>query len=275
MQFQDMPDPQTSMFSSSTDPDGDTLTCEWRNAAGQLVTTNCGWDTATSPALRPGTHTFTLTVRDGRGGESSATASVTVTHVEEIVIAGSGYKELVQGTEWEEFEEPDAVHLVVRDLDGGAPKVNAPLASPASYVDYGFVADPTLEYKLWIRVKAQNNYWGNDSIWVQFGGATDAAGNAMFRNGTTSGLAVNLEECNGCGVSGWGWRDDAWGASGVMSSTYLRFPAGGVQSLRIQTREDGASLDTIVLSARKYKTTRPGAVKNDATRIPMTAFWGS
>lgn len=275
MQFQDMPDPQTGMVSTSTDPDGDTLTCEWRNAAGDIVTTACGWDTNTAPPLGPGTHTFTLTVRDGRGGESSATASVTVTNFEEIVIAGSGYKELVRGTEWEEFEDPDAVHLVVRDRDAGVPKVTAPLAAPASYVEYGFVADPTLEYKLWIRLKAQNNYWGNDSIWVQFGDATDAAGTPVFRDGTTSGLAVNLEECSGCGISGWGWRDDAWGAPGVMSSTSLRFPAGGVQSLRIQTREDGVSVDTIVLSARKYKTTRPGAVKNDATRIPMTAFWGS
>ena len=96
----------------------------------------------------------------------------------------------------------------------------------------------------------------------------------MFRTGTTSGLAVNLEECSGCGLSGWGWRDDAWGARGIASTTLLRFPTGGLQRLRIQTREDGVSVDQIVLSAVKYKTARPGAVKDDATTLQMTAEWG-
>jgi hypothetical protein len=76
-------------------------------------------------------------------------------------------------------------------------------------------------------------------------------------------------------AAGWGWRDDIWGVAGGMSSTYLRFPAGGIQSLRIQTREDGVAIDNIVLSARKYKTTRPGAVKNDATRLNHNALFGS
>jgi hypothetical protein len=84
-----------------------------------------------------------------------------------------------------------------------------------------------------------------------------------------------LEECSGCGLSGWGWRDDGWGTAGAMSGTLMRFPQGGLQTIRVQTREDGVSLDQIVLSARKYKTTRPGAVKNDATMLPMTALWGS
>jgi hypothetical protein len=60
-----------------------------------------------------------------------------------------------------------------------------------------------------------------------------------------------------------------------MSGTVVRFPQGGLQTIRIQTREDGASVNEIVLSARKYKTTRPGAVKNDTTVVPFTAFWGS
>jgi hypothetical protein len=75
---------------------------------------------------------------------------------------------------------------------------------------------------------------------------------------------VNLEECVNCGISGWGWEDDGWGAkdrNGVM----LRFPQGGRQTLRIQTREDGVSIDQIVLSAVKYRTVRPGTAKNDNT----------
>ena len=53
-----------------------------------------------TPQLPPGTHTFTLTVRDGHGGQSQDTVTVTVRPFEEIVIA-PGYKERVVGTKWE------------------------------------------------------------------------------------------------------------------------------------------------------------------------------
>ena len=86
--------------------------------------------------MPPGTHTFTLTVRDGHGGESQDTVTVTVRPFEEIVI-GTGYKESVTGTKWERVEVPgsegSAYGIVVRDIDTGAPKVNAPLAAPSSY----------------------------------------------------------------------------------------------------------------------------------------------
>ena len=132
-----------------------------------------------------------------------------------------------------------------------------------------FVPDPTQVYKLWIRLKADGNSWANDSIWIQFSDSTDVAGTPKYRIGTTSGLPVSLEECSNCGVSGWGWEDDGWGAfnkNGVL----LRFPDGGPQTLWIQTREDGVSVDQIVLSAEKYLTARPGAAKNDHTILPQT-----
>ena len=40
--------------------------------------------------------------------------------------------------------------------------------------------------------------------------------------------------------------------------------------IRIQTREDGVIIDQIVLSANKYRSTRPGAVKNDGTILLQT-----
>ena len=89
--------------------------------------------------------------------------------------------------------------------------------------------------------------------------------------GTTSGLAVNLEECLHCGVSGWGWADDGWGAPDV-NGVMLRFPAGGHETLVIQTREDGVSIDQVVLSSSRYATTRPGRAKNDNTILPFTFF---
>jgi hypothetical protein len=129
------------------------------------------------------------------------------------------------------------------------------------------VADPTQVYKLWVRGKAQGDFWGNDSAWVQFDLSLDAAGTPAYRIGTTSALPFNLEECSGCGVSGWGWEDDGWGAVDRNGVT-LRFE-GGPQRLRIQTREDGLSVDQIVLSSATYKTTRPGKAKNDSTILPV------
>jgi hypothetical protein len=139
---------------------------------------------------------------------------------------------------------------------------------PANRVDLGFVADPTQTYKLWVRLKADANHWSNDSVWVQFTNSTDVDGRAAYRIGTTSGLAINLEECLQCGVSGWGWGDDGWGAPNV-NGVMLRFSAG-FQSMTIQTREDGVSIDQVVLSSNKYATTSPGPAKNDATILPYT-----
>jgi hypothetical protein len=147
------------------------------------------------------------------------------------------------------------------------------VANPPSRGEIGFVADPTQTYKLWVRLKADSNSWANDSVWLQISGAVDAAGRPIGGPGTTSGIEVNLEECSGCGVSGWGWRDEAWGAAGAVGTLTLRFPQGGYQTLKFQTREDGVSIDQFVLSAEKYRTTRPGGVKNDTTILPPTLVW--
>lgn len=143
------------------------------------------------------------------------------------------------------------------------------LPQPASFVVVDFLADPARAYKLWLRLKADGNYWGNDSVWVQFSGATNATGTPVYRTGTISGLAVNLGECLGCGVSGWGCEDAGWGAV-HRNGVRLRLPAGGWQQLVIQTREDGASVDQIVLSSATYLVARPGKAKNDTTILKAT-----
>jgi len=150
--------------------------------------------------------------------------------------------------------------------NANAPKVTVPLAQPPSYAEVPFIADPTKTYKLWVRLKSQNNAAGNDSIWLQFSGAATASGQASYRIGTTGALPVNLEECSGCGLSNWGWEDDGWGAVN-RNGTLLRFPSGGAQRLRIQVREDGVSVDQIVLSAVKYRTARPGLAKHDTVIV--------
>ncbi len=78
-----------------------------------------------------------------------------------------------------------------------------------------------------------------------------------------------LEECSGCGVSAWGWKDDGWGAKDRTSPIVLRFPQG-FGRIRIQTREDGVSLDQVALSAKTYLTGRPGTARNDSLILPRT-----
>ncbi len=60
--------------SASSDPDGDPLTFEWKDANGNVV----GTTAIINLALALGTHTFTLTVSDGKGGVAMATTHVTV-----------------------------------------------------------------------------------------------------------------------------------------------------------------------------------------------------
>ena len=88
----------------------------------------------------------------------------------------------------------------------------------------------------------------------------------MFRIGTTSATRVNLQDCSGCTISGWGWQDNGYGTS-VLGPT-LRFATGGAQTIRIQAREDGVSIDQVVLSPSTYLTRAPGALKNDTTILP-------
>lgn len=61
---------------SATDPDHDWLSFEWRDDLGRVI------GDLPNPCLSPysGTHTFTLTVRDGRGGESSDSVQWTFTN---------------------------------------------------------------------------------------------------------------------------------------------------------------------------------------------------
>jgi hypothetical protein len=254
----------TLSAADSFDPDLHRLSYEWRDENGTLFGQDF-W--AVFPPKRPGTYTFTLTVRDGRGGEDTDPIDVTILHEPEIVLhAGQSWPNGV----WRWVEDPTAAsgqHLFYPNAN--APKVLAPSANPTSFVDVWFAPDPTLTYKLWVRLKAQDHYWGNDSVWMQFSGAVNASGQPAYRIGSTSGLPINLEECANCGVAGWGWEDDGWGAPNV-NGALLRFPDGGGQQIRIQVREDGVSVDQIVLSAVRYRTSRPGAAKNDTLILPAT-----
>jgi hypothetical protein len=149
--------------------------------------------------------------------------------------------------------------------DMGVPKVVTPEAAPSGYVEFTFNAEAGRPYRLWIRGMAERNDWSNDSAHIQFSGAVDAQGTAIYRIGTTTAAQFMLESCTGCGVAGWGWEDHAWGA-GVMAPP-IYFATTGSQRIRIQNREDGLSIDQIVLSAERYIAAAPGPTKLDSTIV--------
>jgi hypothetical protein len=151
----------------------------------------------------------------------------------------------------------------IANADARAPKATAPLASPASYVELSFNADAGTAYRLWIRGKAQGNSYQNDSAYVQFSDSVTSSGAATWRIGTTSATSYVLEDASGAGLSGWGWQDNAYGAGALGPLVY--FQSTGSHRIRIQVREDGLSIDQVVLSPTTYLSTSPGATKNDTT----------
>jgi hypothetical protein len=268
--FSDEDEPEMWAGFELWDPDLHHVSHRWALADGTVKSTHpVGY--APGPEMTPGRYPMSFSLDDGRGGVTTRNFTLEIVPYKEAVLLAGG--DSVPHGAWQLAQDSSANQGYRLWLpNANAPKIVTPLAEPTDYVDIAFLADPTQEYKLWVRMKAEGDDYANDSVHVQFSGATDAAGNPIYRIGTTSGLAVNLEECANCGISGWGWEDDGWGAVNTNGVT-LRFPEGGRQKLRIQAREDGVSLDTIVLSAEKYKTTRPGTAKNDNTRLNPTGPW--
>lgn len=156
----------------------------------------------------------------------------------------------------------------ISNPDAGAAKKQQPSASPSDYFEMTFNAQAGVNYRLWIRSKAQNDFWGNDSVFIQFSDSLNTSGSPVYRIGTTSAAEMNLEDCSGCGLSNWGWQDNGWGV-GVFGPL-LRFESTGSHTIRIQVKEDGLSIDQIVLSPGTYLNSAPGSLKNDATILPKS-----
>jgi hypothetical protein len=148
--------------------------------------------------------------------------------------------------------------------DQGLAKTTSPLASGNDYFEVAFTAEAGVPYHLWVRAKAQNDYYGNDSALVQFSHSVDATNSPIFRIGSDSATNVILEDCSGCGLQGWGWTDNSYGAFAAP----IYFAISGPQRIRVLRREDGISIDQIVLSAGKYLKASPGLAKNDSTIVP-------
>jgi hypothetical protein len=156
----------------------------------------------------------------------------------------------------------------LRNRDAAVAKLPAALAAPTTYFELTFNADANRGYRLWIRGRADANAWTNDSVYVQFSGAVSSTGVPVYQIGSTSATWVGIEDCSGCGLSGWGWQDSGYG-TGVLGPL-VYFAQSGPQTLRIQQREDGIAIDQVVLSAVRYLTVAPGTTKNDTTIVAVS-----
>jgi endonuclease/exonuclease/phosphatase family metal-dependent hydrolase len=159
--------------------------------------------------------------------------------------------------------------FLIGNPDLGVAKLLTPLAKPVNYFEIKFSAYAGVPYHLWIRSKSLNNATGNDSVYVQFSDSVTEAGAAVDRIGTTSAETVVLQACTGAPEAGWGWSDNGWCGSGQA----MYFQTSGTHTLRVQVREDGLSIDQIVLSPQTFLSTAPGKPVNDtmvlAANLPV------
>jgi PKD repeat protein len=257
--------PLTVNFSpGASDPDGTVVAYSWVFGDGQ---------SSTQPApshvyQTTGTFTARLTVTDNGGATASSSVTITVagssTLPDSRTVVLYASEATVRVGNWQVVADSTAAGgKSIFNPDAGLAKVTTPAANPASYFEMTFTAQAGTPYHLWMRGKALNNSPFNDSVHVQFSDSKDSSGTAIARIGTTTSTEMNLEDCLGCGLSGWGWQDNGWGVGAMGQNIY--FQATGTHRIRVQVREDGISIDQIVLSPAAYLSGSPGALKNDTT----------
>ena len=156
---------------------------------------------------------------------------------------------------------------VLSSIDRNWSTANAPLAAPADSFTFTITAPANTPYHVWLRLRSGADSKYNDSVFVQFSDAVDPGGNPVYRIGTTSGLLVNLQRCDGCALVAWGWVD---GAYWLVQHPVLSFTSSGPHTIRVQTREDGVQFDEMVLSPAAYLVSSPGLAMNDRTRVLRT-----
>jgi PKD repeat protein len=253
--------------SNASDPDGSIVGYNWNFGDGQSAS-----GPATSHLYQSaGTFTAQLTVTDNGGASVMASVVVTVTTSANPPVTAVLYasEAATKVGNWQVAADATAAGGArMWNPDLGAAKLVTPLANPPSYFEMSFTAQANTAYHLWLRGKAQDDSPFNDSVHVQFSDSVDANGAAVYRIGTATSTEYNLEDCSGCGLAGWGWQDNGWGV-GVMGPN-LYFASSGTHTIRVQVREDGISIDQIVLSPSTYLNSAPGALKNDTVMLSKT-----
>jgi PKD repeat protein len=255
--------------SNATDPDGFIAAYTWDFGDG-------GTSTQVAPShvyQSAGTFTARVTVTDNGGATASSSVTITTSGLTPPPASGNIVLYASEATKvgnWQVVSDATAAGGArLHNPDQGSVKRTTVLANPTDYFEMTFTAQANTPYRLWIRGKAQADYWGNDSVFVQFSGSVTSSQTALYRIGTTSATEMNLEDCSGCGIQGWGWQDNGWGVGMMGPAVY--FQTTGQQTVRVQVREDGLSVDQIVLSPTTYLSSSPGALKNDTTILPKSS----
>jgi hypothetical protein len=214
-----------------------------------------------------GTHTIDITAVDAAGNQQTTRRTYTVpdpagTTTDELVMYASDA--LVRIGAWNVVTDAEAANGTrLENPDNGAPKADGPSAAPLDYFELSFPAKAGQPYHLWLRGRAAGNSDANDSVYVQYSDSVTQSGAATWLIGSPSAQAVVLEDYAGAGLSQWGWQDNGFGADVLGPAVY--FATTGLHTLRIQVREDGLSLDQVMLSTAHYAATAPGGTKNDHT----------
>jgi hypothetical protein len=150
----------------------------------------------------------------------------------------------------------------VRNGDLGAGKIAPALSTPQNYFEASFNADAGRAYHVWIRGRADGDSANNDSVHMQFNDSVTSTGTPLARIGTTGSAELILQPgSSGAPPSGWGWADNGWGTPGFD----IYFATTGVHTLRVQQREDGITIDQIVMSPDTFLTAPPGPRRDDST----------
>src|SRR4051812_6417822 len=262
-----------SIAANAADPDGSIARVEFFVNGAPVATDTSSPYSASWTTSTPGNYALTARAVDDAGA-ATVSAPISITVQQGAVQTGQDIvlwaAEAQSKANWTVVNDATAAGgSRLQNTDNGAPKVVTALASPSAYFELTFNAIAGVPYHLWVRGKALSNSTSNDSVHVQFDGSLDASNAPAYRIGTTSSLEVVLEECSGCGISGWGWQDNGWGARDLLGPTFF-FDTTGPHRIRVQAREDGLGIDQIVVSSRQWLTTSPGSAKNDATILAET-----
>jgi hypothetical protein len=244
-----------------------------QNLTGAISVPNTGgwqvWRTLTRTGLSLSSGQHVLRIALDTVGASGAVGNINYitlvgTPPRDVVFYASDIPSTALHGAWRavaDASSPNGVKLTTPDLGWSTP--STPLAAPTHYFDVPFDA-PAGTYRLWLRLRSTGDSKWSESVWAQFSDAT-IGGASVYRVGTTNGLLINLEPCKDCGVSGWGWQDSSWW---LRQSATVTFASGGTHVLRLQVREDGTQIDQIVLSPSRYRSSAPGAIRNDTTIVP-------
>jgi hypothetical protein len=214
------------------------------------------------------TYFWQIVARNGAGTTTGPTWSLTTSAPPpaDIVIYASDFSPADFHGVWTTASDATAANgVALTTPDLGVSQANAPLSSPNDYVETTFFAPAGIPYRFWMRIRALGNSKFNDAVWVQISEAGQG-GAAYYPIGSTSGLLVNLATDSGAAsLNQWGWGNGAYWLSQPASFV---FSSTGTHTIRIQTREDGAFIDQIVLSPGTYFSNPPGGPTNDSTIVP-------